>query len=110
MWNRTIKIPVSTQTTQDAEGYPTSVTTYRENIPACFRDAMRSDQILAEQKGYSADVVVLVMARNLEGLPPNWSRFIDEFTGDEYELKRPHHEDRSRFVELTGQLVRRGVT
>lgn len=109
MWTKVIKIPVGSETTQDAEGYPTTVTTYRE-IPANFQSAQRGDQILAEQRGYSADVVAVVMARNLQGIPGNWSEFIDTETGDVYALKRTYRQDRNRTVELTGQLIRRGVT
>lgn len=109
MWTSVIKIPESSVVTQDAEGYPTTVTQYR-SIPASIQSAQRGDQILAEQKGYSADVVAVVMGRNLHGLPRNWSQFIDVETGDVYELKRVYHQDRNRTVELTGQLVRRGVT
>lgn len=109
MWTHVIRIPVSSTVTQDAEGYPTTVTQYRE-IPASLQSAQRGDQILAEQKGYSADVVAVVMARNLYGLPRNWSQFIDTETGDVFELKRTYRQDRNRTIELTGQLVRRGVT
>lgn len=109
MWTHVIKIPVSSVVTQDAEGYPTTVTQYRE-IPASLQSAQRGDQILAEQKGYSADVVAVVMARNLYDLPGNWSQFTDVETGDVYELKRTYRQDRNRTIELTGQLVRRGVT
>lgn len=109
MWTSIIKIPVSSEVTQDAEGYPTTVTQYRV-IPANIQSAQRGDQILAEQKGYSADIVAVVMARNLQGLPANWSTFTDSETGDVYELKRVYKQDRNRTVELTGQLVRRGVT
>lgn len=109
MWNRTIKIPLSTTTTQDAEGYPTHVTTYR-TIRASAKDATRNDQIVAEQKGYSADIIVEVMARNLSGIPANWSQFEDVLTGDVYDLKRTYRRDKGRTVELTGQLKRRGGT
>lgn len=109
MWTTTIRIPESSEVTQDAEGYPTTVTQYRE-IPASIQSAQRGDQILADQKGYSADVIAVVMARNLYGLPENWSQFIDTETGDTYELKRTYRQDRNRTIELTGQLVRRGVT
>lgn len=109
MWNRTIRIPVSTIETQDDEGYPTKETTYR-TIRANFQSASRNDQIVADQKGYSADVIATVIARNLTGLPRNWSQFIDTLTGDVFEVKRTYRADKSRFVELTGQLIRRGVT
>ena len=110
MWNRTIKIPLASTVTQDAEGYPISETNYLEKIPASVQSAGRQDQILADQKGYNADAVYIVLARNLHRAPRNWSRFIDEVTGDEYEVKRIYKADKSRMVELTGQLVRRGVT
>ena len=109
MWNRTIKVPVSAITTQDAEGYPTTETVYR-TIRANLQSASRNDQIVADQKGYSADVIATVLARNLAGLPRNWSQFIDTFTGDVFEVKRTYRQNKSRFVELTGQLVRRGGT
>ncbi len=109
MWNRTIKIPVSSITTQDAEGYPTTETVYR-TIRANLQSASRNDQIVADQKGYSADVIATVMARNLVGLPCNWSQFVVPQTGDIFEVKRTYRADKSRFVELTGQLVRRGGT
>ena len=109
MWNQIIKIPVSAQTTQDAEGYPTTVTIYR-TIRASFKSATRNDQIVADQKGYSADIIAEVMQRNLYGLPSNWSQFVDVLTGDVYELKRAYKKDKGRTVELTGQLVRRGGT
>jgi hypothetical protein len=50
------------------------------------------------------------MARNLYGLPGNWSQFEDVLTGDLYELKRTYRKDKGRMVELTGQLIRRGGT
>lgn len=109
MWTRTIKVPVTTAEVQDAEGYPTNVPTYR-TIRANFLDATRNDQIVAEQKGYSADIIVEVMVRNLSGLPANWSQFEDVLTGDVYELKRTYRKNKGRTVELTGQLVRRGGT
>ena len=109
MWNRTIKVPVSSVTTQDAEGYPTTTTVYR-TIRANLQSASRNDQIVADQKGYSADIIATVMARNLAGLPLNWSQFIEPVSGDVYEVKRTYRADKSRFIELTGQLVRRGGT
>lgn len=109
MWTTTIKIPVSSKVTQDEEGYPTTVTQYRE-IPANIRSAQRGDQILAERYGFRADAVAEVLERNLYGLPGNWSQFIDTETGDTYELKRTYRQDRNRTIELTGQLVRKGVT
>lgn len=109
MWNRTIKIPVSSITTQDAEGYPTTQTVYR-TIRANIQSASRNDQIVADQKGYSADIIATVMTRNLLGLPRNWSQFVEPLSGDVFEVKRTYRPDKSRFVELTGQLVRRGGT
>lgn len=67
MWTTTIKIPVSSKVTQDEEGYPTTVTQYRE-IPANIRSAQRGDQILAERYGFRADAVAEVLERNLYGL------------------------------------------
>ena len=109
MWTKMIKVPVSRTVTQDDEGYPTTEIVYRK-IPANFQSAQRGDQILAEQRGYSADVIAVVMAANLLGLPDNWSEFIDEETGDTYTLKRTFRQDRNRTIELTGELTRRGVT
>lgn len=110
MWNRTIKIPLGSTVTQDDEGYPIRESTYLTGIPASVLSAGRQDQILADQKGYNADAVYVVLARNLYRLPGNWSQFIDEVTGDVFEVKRIYQADKSRMVELTGQLVRRGET
>lgn len=109
MWNQTIKIPVSSITSQDAEGYPTTMTVYR-TIRASLKSATRNDQLVADQDGYSADIIAEVMTRNLHGLPRNWSKFIDTLTGDVYELKREYSPDKGRTTELTGQIVRRGGT
>ena len=48
MWNRTIKIPVSSIATQDAEGYPTTETVYR-TIRANLQSASRNDQLVAAE-------------------------------------------------------------
>ena len=68
MWNGSIVLPRVKETGQDKEGFDTHENiTWEGGIPANFTDATRNDEILAFQKGYSADRNIETMACNYRG-------------------------------------------
>lgn len=106
MWTTSISLPVVHDDTQDAAGFITQIKDYMERIPASMLDSTRQDEILANQMGYTADVIVEieVVAYNGAGY------FIDEATGDEYDIKRTYRPERSNRIRLTGQRRLHGKT
>ena len=105
MWINSIKIPTGEKVEQDEAGFPTKRLTFMEGIPANFRDLTRNDQILASQSGYNADVLVEVMACNYSGQ----KTFIDEATGDVYEVKRTFKKSKGNSVYLTCERRENGT-
>lgn len=104
MWTTAISLPVMNNSEQDASGFIEDNKSYLEGIPANMLDATRQDEILANQMGYTADVVVEIDAAAYDGA----GYFIDEATGDEYDIKRTYRADRSGFIRLTGQRRHHG--
>lgn len=104
MWTTAISLPVMNSREQDAAGFITDNKQYLENIPANMRDATRQDEIHANQMGYTADVVVEIDAAAYDGA----GYFIDEATGDEYDIVRTFQADRSNRIQLTGKRRQHG--
>lgn len=98
MWNKSISLPVSKTTIQDSEGFEKEKWTYLEHVPARFKDATRQDKLLGNQAGYDADVVAEIAECAYNG----GSFFVDESTGDVYDINNTFHPEKSRFVQLTG--------
>lgn len=97
MWSTSIKLPVSKEERRNENGFPEVIYTYLENIPASFTDVTRNDEILAFQKGYTADQNVEIVGCNYNGQ----SFLIDEATGKVYDIKRAYRKDKSMLVTLT---------
>lgn len=98
MWNASIKLPVGKEEGRDKDSFPTGTTySFLENIPASFTDVTRNDEILASQKGYTADQNIEIMACNYSGQ----AFLVDEATGDTYDIRRTHRKDRSMKIVLT---------
>lgn len=99
MWNASIKLPVSKTEERNENGFPTVKYDFMGKIPASFTDVTRNDEILASQKGYTADQNVEIMSCNYNGQ----SFLIDEATGDVYDIKRTYRKDKSMRITLTCQ-------
>lgn len=99
MWNTSIKLPVSKEEKRNENGFPEVTYSYLGNIPASFTDVTRNDEILASQKGYTADQNVEIVGCNYNGQP----FLIDEATGKVYDIKRAYRKDKSMLVVLTCQ-------
>ena len=104
MWTTSISLPVMSNSRQDMAGFIKDDKLYLEGVPANMLDATRQDEILANQMGYTADVVVEIDAAAYDGA----GYFIDEATGEEYDIKRTYKADRSDFIQLTGQRRHHG--
>lgn len=97
MWNGSIRFLRKGSTGQDKDGFLLTEETQTDSIPANFTDVTRNDEILASQKGYTADQNIEVMACNYGGE----DRLMDESDGTVYEIKRTYRKDKSMTVILT---------
>ena len=98
MWNKSISLPLrKLDGSQDEEGISNPVHEYLGGVPANFTDVTRNDEILAYQKGYTADQNVEIMACNYMGQP--W--LVDEETWDVYDIRRTYHRDKANVIVLT---------
>ena len=79
MQNRSISLPIRKITEPDAEGFVKEMWEYMRGIRASFKSASRQDEILANQCGYEATVIVEIAACAYNGA----SFFVDEATGDD---------------------------
>jgi hypothetical protein len=97
MWNKSIKLQESSKEAEDKDGFITSSEPeFLEGIPANFKDTTRSDQILANQSGYTADQNIEIVACNYGGQ----KYLYDEENGDTYEVKRTYQADKSMNIVL----------
>ena len=99
MWTKSISLPARKIQEQDSEGFAHTEYEYISGIPASFLDATRDDEILAAQKGYSADQSVEIMACNYNGA----SFLIDEENGQVYDIQRTFRKDKGMTMVLTCQ-------
>ena len=106
MQNRSISFPVRKVTEQDSEGFTSESWEFMGGIRASFLSATRQDEILANQCGYEATIIVEIAACAYNGA----SFFVDEATGDIYDIKRSYQADKTRTVKLTGERRERGKT
>ncbi len=97
MWNRSIRFLREESAGQDKDGFRQQEEFQTGSIPASFMDVTRNDEILASQKGYTADQNIEVMACNYSGE----ERLLDEADGTVYEVKRTYQKDKSMAVILT---------
>ena len=105
MWNRSISLPSGKMESQDGEGFAVDTAyEYIRGIPASFMDVTRDDEILASQKGYTADQTITIMACNYNGA----EFVVDESDGSIYDIKRTFRKDKSMLLSLTCQRRERG--
>lgn len=104
MQNRSISIPIKKRSVQDSEGFRKEQWEFLRGIRADFKDTTRQDEILASQCGYSASVIVEIAACAYNGA----SFFVDEATGDIYDIKRTFQPEKSRKIQLTGERREHG--
>lgn len=104
MWNKSIKLVTAVTTTEDKDGFDTELEEYLEHIPANFTSTTRSDEEMANQIGYTADINIEIAACNYSG-----EQFLyDEATGEKYEVMRSYQKDKSRHIILTCERRERG--
>lgn len=100
MWNGSISLPVKRMAGQNKNGFVTDEHyEFTGNIPAQMMDASRSEQVSAQQMGYTADIVVAIMACNYNGA----RFFVDDATGIIYDIRRTYRKPNSMTIELTGE-------
>ena len=104
MQNRSISIPIRKIIEQDSEGFVKETWKYLGGIRASFKDTSRQDEILANQYGYEATVIVEIAACAYNGA----SFFVDEATGEIYDVKRSYKPEKSRMIQLTGERRQHG--
>ena len=105
MWTRSIALPTEEYKTQDGEGYMKKDHQIYDGIPANFTDITRSDEILANQEGYTADQNIEIMACNYGG--QSW--LMDEATREIYDIRRTYLRERSRTIVLTCERRQHGA-
>lgn len=104
MWITEIMLPAGDEVTRDADGFETHTKTYIEGIPASIKDTTRDDELLANQSGYRADVIVEIEASVYNGA----GHFIDKVSGFTYDIVRTFKKERSNRIQLTGQRREHG--
>ena len=104
MWNGSIVLMKTIQTGQNTNGFPQSKYEYSEEIPADISDTTRTDEVVGEQLGYSADITVEIVACNYAGE----STFKDVGTGIVYDVKRTYKPPKSMNIILTGEAREHG--
>ncbi|MDO4648078.1 MAG: hypothetical protein Q4B26_05450 [Eubacteriales bacterium] len=100
MWTGAICLSTGTYTVTDDEGFDRNVIEYGDQIPANVMDVTRAEQELATQKGYKADVAVMVFAAAYTGQ----GYFLDVASGKEYSVARAFKADKANMIQLTGEV------
>ena len=100
MWNTSIALPEYKTESQDSAGFAEEETGFITGIPASSADATRNDEILANQMGYTADIVVEIEAAAYNGQ----GYFVDESDGRIYDIRRTFRKNRANRIQLTGKL------
>ncbi|MGO5338012.1 hypothetical protein ACTQZS_14630 [Bilifractor sp. LCP19S3_H10] len=99
MYDRTISLPEKVEVTRDSEGYRKETIVWASGIPASRRDATRNDEIIAQQDGYTADVVFRIASICYSG-----EKYLKDDADDHiYDIKRHYHGDKRMYVDLTCQ-------
>ena len=99
MRNGSISLPVRKIEQQDSDGFPIENWEFMGGVRAAFRDATRQDELLANQCGYKATVLAEIAACAYNGA----SFFVDEATGEVYDIKRTYRPRKSYKIQLTGE-------
>jgi len=104
MWVTSITLVRYKEEVQDSAGFVSDDTDTITGIPANRLDTTRNDEMLANELGYTADVVMEVEAAVYNGQ----SSFMDEATGDWYDIRRTFRRNKSNRIQLTGELREHG--
>lgn len=105
MWNKSIKLPLLKTSDKDSDGFKINENIdWLDEIPASFLDVTRNDELLASQKGYTADLNIEIMFCNYQGQ----AFLVDEESGEYYDVRRTHKTDKSRKIVLTCEKRERG--
>lgn len=104
MWSGSIKFVKNGIRDQDKDGFYRKPDSYSESIPANFTDVTRNDEILASQKGYTADQNIEIMDCNYGGE----QCLMDESNGNLYDVKRTFQKDKSMSIVLTCERRQNG--
>lgn len=99
MWIKSVSLPVKKIVHTDKEGFQTENWEYMRGIRANFKDPTRQEELLANQRGYRANIVVEIVACVYNGA----SFLVDEATGEIYDIKRAYCPDKSMYIQLTGE-------
>lgn len=105
MWNGSIRLQKKGSSSQDKDGFYEKSEEFSESIPASFMDVTRNDEILASQKGYTADQNIEILACNYSGE----GCLMDESDGSIYEVKRTYQRDKSMTMVLTCERRQNGT-
>lgn len=105
MWNGSIRLLKKGKGNQDKDGFYQTEGEFSEGIPASFTDVTRNDEILASQKGYTADQNIEIMACNYSGE----SCLMDESGGAMYDVRRAYRKDKSMTLVLTCERRQNGT-
>ena len=104
MWVTSITLVGHKEETQDSAGFVSEEDDKITGIPANSLDTTRNDEILANESGYTADVVMEIESAAYHGQ----SSFMDEATGDWYDIRRTFRKNKSNRIQLTGELREHG--
>lgn len=104
MWVTSITMIGSKEETQDSAGFVSENSEKITGIPANRLDTARNDEILANEAGYTADVIMEIEAAAYYGQ----SAFMDEATGNWYDIRRTFRKNKSNRIQLTGELREHG--
>lgn len=104
MWTTAIVFPDADASAQDAAGFINEKKSYTAEIPACEKDLARQDEILANQEGYTADLIVEIDAAAYNGA----GFFVNRRDGYEYDIKRTFRKEKSSRIQLTAKRREHG--
>jgi hypothetical protein len=99
MWCDSIKLPKGYEESTNENGFPVNIPTYTESIPANFLSAKRADKTLANQRGFTADIVIEIMACNYN----DQNTLVDEKSEKEYDIIDTYQEKGKDTMQLTCQ-------
>lgn len=105
MWNRSIRLIRKKGKNQNKNGFLEEEEDFSDSIPANFTDVTRNDELLASQKGYTAEQNIEVMACNYNGE----DSLTDESDHAVYDIKRTYRKDRSMKIVLTCERRQHGT-
>ncbi|MEZ3435735.1 MAG: hypothetical protein K1W34_14165 [Lachnospiraceae bacterium] len=105
MWNGSIKFIRKGSRQQNKNGFIQEEETYTESIPASFTDVTRNDEILAAQKGYTANRNIEVMECNYNGE----ESLLDESDNSMYDIKRTYRKDKAMKIIMTCERRQNGT-